>query len=231
MRIACAVCLVLVTSVPAVAENVFQRPPSCERLATAQNNDCEVMNIFACQTDSDLTHRYEINDEAAEPMVVLWHDQTDLLSVHVPWTEDGLSVTIKGPSVAAAIAAKSANLTASGEVTMMGMKRDVTGQARYVFDGQTVELAGQTFQLVAAEIEAYPPYPMEPLTGSVVVAHSDALKLSVPYESKLDLDLEGEVSRLSTLSLPGQDGFGVEIPTVGCRGLSYLSFTPLEVPA
>jgi hypothetical protein len=222
------IALAIVLASPVVAEDLPLRPVGCERIATAQYDNCSIANVFRCP------------GEAAFWIETL--DKDNLLTIETRNADHGsMSVTYAGQDV-------SMQLTQSkmhprdvireglgsdqvvGTFTMFGMSKPISGETEYSHIGETEVLAGETFARIAFVGSVTLPPPMPKMEGSGSFLYSDRLDLLVEEETRFNFSGAPETHRLAHLALPGQKGFGDETPGYGCGELSHLSLPMTKAP-
>ncbi|MCU0829815.1 MAG: hypothetical protein MUE52_21165 [Tabrizicola sp.] len=230
MRLAILLCVTVCAAFPAEALDLSQRPESCERIATAQYDNCSIANIFRCpgeqaafwietlDADSILTIETRNADHGSQSIVFVGQD----FSMRLVQSKAHPRDTILNGSAADTIV---------GELDMFGMVRPITGETRYSHAGETVVLAGETFARISFVGTVELPPPMPETVGDGTFLYSERLDLLVEEVVRADVGGVIDASQLAHLALTGQDGFGDETPGYGCGELSGLPLLETEAPA
>jgi hypothetical protein len=228
MRLILALSLAASHGAPANAQTV--RPESCERIATAQLDNCSVANIFRCSGE---VFTFWIETLDADNILTIETRNADHGSMSVIFVGQGVSmqVTQSKAHPRDTIRNGTAEDRVAGEFELFGMKRPIAGKTRYGHAGETTVLAGETFARIAFTGSVKLPPPMPEISGGGTLLYNDRLDLLVEEDVRYDAGSGADSYRLSHLSLPGQARFGDETPGYGCGELSGLPPKGAEVPA
>jgi hypothetical protein len=215
---------------PLAAEVAPQRPKSCERIATAQYDNCSVTNLFRCTGEGFAFWVETVDAEFA--MMVETRDATHS-SLHIDYVglDTSLSLTSSSPHPRDIVRDGSGADSITGSIEMFGLTRPVFGKTRYDHSGKKTLLAEQSFARIDYDGAVSFPPPMGDVQGSGSFLYNDALDLLIEEETRFDLGAGAESYRLARLSLPGQKGFADETPGVGCGEMSHMTLPGLQVPA
>lgn len=206
----------------AAAEDLFVRPPGCVRIATSQHNNCEVNNLFRCSGAGVLPYRSEDTDEAGVLAVSTLDADYNLVEVGEEHVDSSVTMRVTGSTLPEVIATGQGSQDMVGELRLLGMRRPLSGAGTSVYDGETVEWAGIVFRRIEADGHIDMPPPMGRMTGGGSVLYNADLDLAVDeivWTSGMGHDTH---KQLKALALPGQPGFGVEVPSFGCPHVSGL---------
>ncbi len=216
--------LFMAAASPVNAEVQLPPPDSCAHIATAKYNDCSRMNVFRCEAEGGLVHRYDVLDDS-DLLTFFWDEQTDEVVVSLDWTSDGGLVGMNGNRVLDAIASGASAFAVAGEVTIMGMKKPFSANFDYQSGGEVEVVSGIEFQLVNAnqlvnaKVKITPPPPIEEIEASLVVAHDPATGLSIIKQASLKGDDSDGSFDLEQVLFPGQPGFEAAPDPAACEFL------------
>lgn len=223
---------------PALAETLLERPASCERIATAQYSDCNVSNHFKCPDSSPVIYRVESVDQDGlltvetydenQGAVGLVDSSGDMWASFVAQTEH--------PRVALTTGLRDERF--EGALNVLGAPMSLKAKGAYRYSGETLSIAGETFHRMPFEADLI----TEGTIFGTAITFVMLAEGSMIFNERLDLwivdiartkidDEPEEISSLRLLSLAGQDGFGIEVPTFGCGAISLLPPVSSEVPA
>jgi hypothetical protein len=224
--LACLACL----APPALAQGLSQRPASCERVATAQYDNCSVVNHFRC-TGESFAFWIETLDADAILMIELRNAAHG--SMFVDYVGMGSSLTLSQTEAHPrdVIRTGSGSDQISGTFKLFGMSRPLSGNTSYGHAGETAEIAGEIFARISFAASVVFPPPVGDMGGSGTFLYSDRLDLLLEEEQRFDFSGAPADYRLARLSLPGQTGFGDETPDIGCGEMSLVPLHAPQVPA
>lgn len=232
--LACLSCL----APPALAQDLLQRPESCERTATAQYSGCEVSNYFSCADTNPAAYRVESIDEEGVTTVESYDENFGAVGLADSSGELKASFDTQTTHPRFALEAGRRDEQFEASMDVLGATMTLRGASTYRFTGETVLLAGETFHRIPFDGEIVTSgtvfgTPMDfTMTAEGSMIFNDRLNLWLEEVSRTRIDGEPEeVSRLRRLSLPGQEGFGIEAPHYDCGGISFLPASALGVPA
>ncbi len=230
VRTAIALCLLAGTAPPAASDEAFTRPESCERIATAQYDDCSVTNTFRCQ-DADQPFWVESID--ADNFLMIETRNADHGTIKFDYVAEGLSMSLVQSKAHPrdVIRAGTGQDTIVGELTVFGMTRTISGATSYAHAGETVDHSGMVFARINFRQKVTMPYPVPSFEGSGSMLYNAVLDLLVAEDTRFDEGLPSEPVGLSRLSLPGHAGFGEENPQFGCGEYSWNTAISPEDPA
>jgi hypothetical protein len=221
MRLVLVLPMAICPALSATAEVLTVRPESCERLATAQFDNCSVANIFRCQGDEAA---FWIETIDADNMMIAEARNVDHSTLSVAYLGQGASMRLSQSKAHPldTIRDGSGKDIIEGEFRLFGMSRPVYGHTDYGHAGESTQLAGETFARIAFTGSVALPPPMPETKGDGTLLYSEKLDLLV--EERVHYEVGGTVDayNLSHLSLSGQARFGEEIPRFGCGELSFL---------
>ena len=229
-RVVLALGLIAGAAGSAAAEDVLKRPESCVLVATAQYDDCTVDNQFSCVTAEE--HSYRTETFGASGLEMLWTEnwesRTGELKDFTDPDAGDMRFRFEGGDLEEAI--KTGWTRGSFEVDVEDVDGWFTLQAdeTYVHDAEIVELAGASFAKVKRSEVMHDEGTNWRYRTESVLLYNMALDLVVMEESRSE---DSPVTRLVSLALPGQPGFGSESPTHGCLETSGLTADTVEVPA
>jgi hypothetical protein len=208
---------------PALSEDVSVRPESCERLATIQYDDCEVENLFRCARREGEYFRSEYADAYEIYSIQIEDPVSSTVDLHFLYQSGGTNLAYSGGTPADAIATGRSEQKITGFLSLFGMRRPISGESTYIYEGQTEEIGGLTYHLLISKDRAVLPPPMGEAQGSSVYLLNKEADLFIQKESNFSL-LPGKVktTRMVELSRPGQPGFTDEVARYGCGDISRL---------
>lgn len=221
MRLALVLGMVIGPALPVAAEPSTARPQGCERIATAQFDNCSVTNLFRCP---DSTVAFWIETIDADGVMTIETRNPDHGTLSVIYVGQGVSMrmtqTAAHPRDTLRTGAAEDSLT--GEMEMFGMTRAISGRTSYAHAGETTELAGETFARIAFTGTVELPPPMPETSGGGTFLYHEGRDLLIEERVSFDLGGIGETYSLAHLSLPGQARFGDKTPGYGCGEMSRL---------
>lgn len=210
-----------VPATPMVAEGFEPRPESCALISTMQKDTCEVENTFRCSSSDGVFYRGEFFDELGLSQVSrMTADFTPVSSVDE--VGDGMYFNPADaihPQDMLRMGTSVQNL--DGAISLFGLKQPLESTATYTATGQTVDLAGKSFQTLDGQISVSFPNSGLIISGHTVLAYQKEIDLLLEIETTLKFG-DQETSRAVEVALPGQVGFGDEHPRHGCTSLSSL---------
>lgn len=230
MRASLALCLTAGSALPSGAD-IFTRPEDCERLATVQYDNCRVENVFRCAKDTDKYIRIENADSEEFYSVWTYNFRTETASLNY---RDGTETTYRysGDQIEDAVKHGSAQEHFESEIFMFGLRKPISGEHNYFYDGETEVIAGLEFHKLRAETVRVNPYPMGDDRSRQLLLLNTENDLAVVTEEADVSDPENTLTvRMKELALPGQAGFGDETARYGCAQISRADFDPTETPA
>lgn len=215
----------------ASAEALASRPKGCVLVATTQNDRCEVENHFRCTGTGPVAFRTEFTDGNGGFEVQTFdanHGTIEIASARGGFRITAKTVTDHPREV---VAKGSGQERAKGRFSSKGNSQGSSLSLDLAHIGQSRRLAGKTFQRISyAGTLTYP----ESSTRFVVSG-------SRLYSAELDLliaevdvpDGKGKPVRptkLKSLALEGDRGFGSTSPAYGCAPISSLALPRSEAP-
>jgi len=206
----------------AAAADLFVRPASCVRIATSQYDICEVWNLFRCTGAGLQPYRAEDVDEEGVLAVATLDADYNLVEGVDQGVDSSVTMTVEGSTFAEVIATEKGSNEMVGELRLLGMRRPIYGAGTTVYEGETVEWAGVVFHRIKADAYIDMPPPMGRMTGGGSVFYNADLDLAVDeivWTQGMGNDTR---KQLKALALPGQLGFGAEMPSFGCQHVSGL---------
>lgn len=214
-------CLV-VPAASALAEDAFVRPEGCERLATIQYDNCEVDNRFRCEGTGGESYRTESHDSFG--LYYVWTSSGDDNGYGVYSNGDTYAYSFRGHDFEDALKTGRAVEQFDGTMTVFGMRRPFSGETVYTFDGEVTELSGLVFQMIMTDDRTIYPHPIEEEVSKSVLLWNEEADILVTAETAEESSTDAPfVTRMTQLSLPGQVGFGDEVPRYGCGVTSQLA--------
>lgn len=222
MRLALVLPIAICPALDAAADDRTHRPEGCERVLTAQFDNCTVSNTFRCQNEAAA---FWIETIDGDNLMAVEARNADHGTLSVDYVGQGLSMQISQSKAHPRDTVRNGSGadTILGTMNFFGMSRPLSGTTSYGHVGETRDLAGQTFARIAFYGSAVFPPPMPEAKGDGTLLYS--AKIDVLIEERVHYDLGGkiEANNLVHLALPGQSGFGEEVPRHGCGELSFLS--------
>ncbi|MCU0802312.1 MAG: YceI family protein [Rhodobacteraceae bacterium] len=212
----------LACALPSYAQDASAvRPKDCALRVTSQYDDCKVDNLYLCSSKEDMYFRIETFAAAGAPSIEILGEDYRPRSFVEP---DGGGMSFRQSTSTHprdVLLSGGGKQTATGTFTMMGMTRPVSLTATLASVGETVQLAGQTFDVIEMQGRVLLPEPVGAVDASVTFGYLPAA--DVLLEIDVSLSYNGgvvETSRLKAASLANQPGFGSELPLYGCGELS-----------
>lgn len=216
MRRFLALGLIAGAALPAAAQDVLQRPEGCVLVATAQSDNCTAENYFRCPGRS--AFRLEVSDRKGGLQVQTY--DADHGTLEIAYSDGGFRLKAKPKVQHPRVALKTGSIheRTTGTVYFKGSSQPSIYEGDYTYKGETRKLGGETFhRLSYSGLLSYPAVP-ETLTASGSVLFNERLDLRV---AEVDVsDGRGgpaRVTKLKSLALEGQKGFGSTKPKFGCR--------------
>jgi hypothetical protein len=217
----------LAAAAPVAAQDAPMRPLSCERIATAQFDNCSVTNAFRCD-EGEIAFWIETIDD--DNLLIIETRNPDHGTVSVDYVGQGISMRLSQSKAHPrdTIRNKLGSDTISGDIVLFGMLRPISGETSYVHAGETVDLAGRTFARISFKGSIQFPAPMPEIRGEGTLLYDGDLDLYVEERIAFDFGGDGDRYAIAHLALPGQEGFGDETPGYGCGVLSWLPQSSTE---
>lgn len=236
MRAALTLCLLtgsLVGSAfPAAAEDVFQRPESCVRVATAQYDDCTVSNQFRCGAEGAVFGREETYGPKGLLDVGTDFPDEQVLRFDSPIEGEDVVVRYVGGDLEEALREGTTNGSSVIELEGWPPEDSMTSDEVYRYFGETVEVAGKRFHRIDVTVTVSLSVTGRLFQTKEVRLYDDESELLVTEKSETKSNSMPDSSlALVTLALPGQPGFASETPIHGCPPTSSRALPHLEVPA
>ncbi|MGL4319233.1 MAG: hypothetical protein ACRCS3_00050 [Paracoccaceae bacterium] len=213
----------LACAFPAYAQEASAaRPKDCALRMTSQYDDCKAENLYFCPSKGGAYIRVEAFEGAGAPSVEIVGEDYSPRS----YIEPGGSGMTFSQSTSThprdVLLSGSGKQTASGTFNVMGMTRPMSLTATFTDAGEKVELAGQSFDLIDLQGQMKLPEPVGAVNANATLGYLPDENLLVEIDVSISYDGSVvEVSRLKSVSLANQPGFGSERPVYGCGELSF----------
>lgn len=195
----------------------------CSHIATAKYKDCSRIEVSRCEAADGVLFRYDILDDS-DDIAFLWDERTDQISISLDWTANGGHIRMGGHRISDVFGTGNTAFDVDGEVTLMGITKPILATFEYRFNGTEADISGITYNLVEAEVTAFPPPPMAQIGASLVIAHDSGSGLSVIKEAILrdGTSQEDDKLELDRVLFPGEAGFDDPFDPSACVILGKL---------
>jgi hypothetical protein len=210
-------------ALPAFAQDASAtRPKDCALRVTSQFDDCSVDNRYFCPSKDGAYFRVETFEATGATAVVV---EGEDYSPRSAYETDGFNMTFSNTASThprEVLLSGLGQQTAVGTFTVMGMVRPLSLTATLTSAGETVQLAGRTFDVIEMQGQLQLPEPVGIANADITYGYLSEGDVLVEIDVSLSYDgsvVEG--SRLKSVSLANQPGFGSERPVYGCGELSF----------
>jgi hypothetical protein len=219
--------LILGIATPVAAEGFSGRPESCEPISTAQRSDCEVENRYRCVSEEGSFYRIEFFETGG--MTEVAQETSDFLPVSLSdEAGDGIFFTkVEGLHPRDMIQSGRSMQRLEGYISVLGLKQPLSAEVTFKATGQTITLADKSFETLEGQIVVKMPNAGATFTGRSIFAYQADIDIMIETESWTSLGPD-ETTYVREFALPGQPGFGDEVPRYGCGDLSQLELPDEE---